>query len=36
MKICGGKALDAEQIICELKKRIWKLKGIKSKSKVTT
>ena len=33
-KIRGGTAFGAEQKICELKKRISKLKRIKSKSKV--
>ena len=33
-KISGGTAFSAEQKICELKKRISKLKRIKSKSKV--
>ena len=35
-KIHDGKAFGAEQKICELKKRIWKLQRIKSKLKVIT
>ena len=35
-KIRGGKTFNVEQKLCELNKRILKLKGIKSKSKVIT